>query len=82
MRFFKRLLKRQGGMRLKIVTEKLKSYSAAKKELLPSVEHATVQYENNRYELSHQPTRQQEKQMRKFKSPGCATIFKLPWRGE
>lgn len=39
------------------------------------LEHATVQYENNRCELSHQPTRQQEKQMRKFKSHGQAQRF-------
>ncbi|WP_259396650.1 transposase [Psychromonas sp. SR45-3] len=61
MRFFKRLLKGQGTMQLKIVTDKLASYSAAKKELVPSVEHSTVQYENNGCELSHQPTRQQER---------------------
>lgn len=47
MRFFKRLLKGQGVMPLKIVTDKLASYSAAKKQLIPSVEHSTVQYENN-----------------------------------
>ena len=47
MRFFKRLLKGQGMAPLKIVTERLASYSAAKKELVPSVEHTTVQYENN-----------------------------------
>ena len=75
MRFFKRLLKGQGVMPLKIVTDKLASYSVAKKELMPSVEHSTVQYENNRCELSHQPTRQQEKQMRKFKSHGQAQRF-------
>ena len=62
-------------MSLKIVTDKLASYSAAKKELVPSVEHSTVQYENNGCELSHQPTRQQERQMRKFKSHGQAQRF-------
>ena len=75
MRFFKRLLKGQGGTPLKVVTDKLASYSAAKKELMPSVEHSTVQYENNGCELSHQPTRQQERQMRKFKSQGQAQRF-------
>jgi len=54
------------------VTDKLASYSATKKELIPGVKHLTVQYENNRCELSHQPTRQQERQMRKFKSQGQA----------
>ena len=75
MRFFKRLLKGQAGKPLKVVTDKLASYSAAKKELIPSVEHSTVQYENNGCELSHQPTRQQERQMRKFKSQGQAQRF-------
>lgn len=66
MHFFKRLLKGQAGTPLKVVTDILASYSAAKKELIPSVEHSTVQYENNGCELSHQPTRQQERQMRKL----------------
>jgi putative transposase len=75
MRFFKRLLKGQAGTPLKVVTDKLASYAAAKKELIPSVEHSTVHYENNGCELSHQPTRQQERQMRKFKSQGQAQRF-------
>ena len=80
MRFFKRLLKGQGVMPLKIVTDKLASYSAAKKELIPSVEHSTVQYENNGCDQyysnkAHQPTRQQERQMRRFKSHGQAQRF-------
>ena len=75
VRFFKLLLKGQGVMPLKIVTGKLASYSAAKKELMPSIEHSTVHYENNGCELSHQPTRQQERQMRKFKSHGQVQRF-------
>ena len=75
MRFFKRLLKGQGGTPLKLVTDKLKSYSAAKKEFIASVEHSIVQYKNNRCGLPHQPTRQQERQMRKFKSQGQAQRF-------
>jgi putative transposase len=69
------LLKGQGGKPLKVVTDKLASYSAAKKELIPSAEHSTVQYKNNRCELSHQPIRQQERQMRKLKSHGQAQRF-------
>ncbi len=65
IRFFRKLLKGQQAAPIKIVTDKLRSYSAAKKELIPDVEHATQQYENNRCELSHQPGRQQERQMRK-----------------
>jgi putative transposase len=74
-RFFKKLLKGQQASPIKIVTDKLRSYSAAKKELMPCVEHSTQQYENNRCELSHQPDRQQERQMRKFKSQGQAQRF-------
>jgi putative transposase len=58
-----------------IITDKLRSYSAAMEELIPDVEHSTKQYENNRCELSHQPSRQQERQMRKFKSQGQAQRF-------
>jgi putative transposase len=74
-RFFRSLLKGQQATPLKIVTDKLKSYSAAKRELIPSIEHSTQQYENNRCELSHQPTRQQERQMRRFKSQAQAQRF-------
>jgi putative transposase len=74
-RFFRKLLKGQQALPIKIVTDKLRSYSAAKKELIPDVEHSTKQYENNRCELSHQPSRQQEKQMSKFKSQGQPQRF-------
>jgi len=52
-----------------ISTDKLQSYEAAKKTLLPDVEHRQHKRLNNCVENSHQPTRQQEKHMRKFKSP-------------
>ena len=61
MKFFKKLLKGQQTTPLTIVTDKLRSYSAAKRDTMPSVEHSTQQYENNRCELSHQPGRQQER---------------------
>jgi putative transposase len=70
MKFFRKLLKGQQATPLKIVTDKLRSYSAAKREIMPSVVHSTQQYENNRCELSHQPGRQQERKMRRFKSQG------------
>jgi transposase-like protein len=60
---------------IRIVTDKLRSYSAAKKELISSVEHSSQRYENNRCELSHQPSQQQERQMRKFKSQRQAQRF-------
>ncbi len=51
-----------------MITDKLKSYSAAHQEVMPSVIHSTEQYENNRAEVSREPTRQRERQMRRFKS--------------
>ncbi len=54
---------------------KLKSYGAAKAEVMPSVEHLQQKYQNNRAENSHQPTRLREKAMRRFKSAGHAQRF-------
>ena len=67
-RFFRKLLKRQGREPRRLITDKLRSYSAAHRTVMPSVIHSTRQYENNRAEVSHQPTRQRERQMRRFKS--------------
>ena len=67
-RFFRKLLKRQGCEPRRLTTNKLRSYSAAHRTVKPSVVHSTRQYENNRAEVSHQPTRQRERQMRRFKS--------------
>ena len=58
-----------------IITDKLKSYGAAKREILPGVEHRQHRYLNNRAENSHQPTRQRERRMQGFKSPGHAQRF-------
>jgi len=74
-RFFRKLLKGQGVTPRLMITDKLRSYAAAHREMMPSVEHSTEQYENNRAELSHQPTRQRERQMRRFKSSGQAQRF-------
>jgi putative transposase len=74
-RFFKRLLK---GLRYKprrIVTDGLRSYAAAKREVLPEVRHRTSRYLNNRAENSHRPTRRRERQMQRFKSPEQAQRF-------
>jgi len=64
-RFFRRLLKGQGGEPNRLVTDKLSSYRAAHRTTMPSVVHDTRQYANNRAEVSHQPTRQRERQMRR-----------------
>ncbi len=74
-RFFRKLLKGQGSAPWLLVTDKLKSYDAAHRMTMPGVDHSTVQYENNRAEVSHQPTRQRERQMRGFKSAGQAQRF-------
>ncbi|MEI6848050.1 MAG: IS6 family transposase [Chlorobiaceae bacterium] len=69
LRFFRKLLKGLCYVPRVIITDKLKSYGAAKREIMPGVEHRQHKGLNNRAELSHQPTRQKERQMRKFKSP-------------
>jgi putative transposase len=74
-RFFRKLLKGLRYVPRVIITDKLKSYSAAKAELMPSVEHHQHKYQNNRAENSHQPTRLREKTMRRFKSAGHAQRF-------
>ena len=53
-RFFKRLLRSHGGEPRKIVTDKLRSYGVAHRELIPETIHSTKQYENNRAEQSHE----------------------------
>ena len=80
-RFFRKLLKGLMYVPRVIITGKLPSYGAARKEILPGVEHRQHKGLNNRAENSHQPTRQQEKQMRKFKSPKQAQQF-LPVHGQ
>jgi putative transposase len=74
-RFFKRLLRSHGGEPRKIVTDKLRSYGVAHRELIPEAIHSTKQYENNRAEQSHEPTRVRERVMRKFKSVKQAQRF-------
>ncbi len=67
-RFFCKLLKGQGREPHRLITDKLRSYSAAHHTVMPSVIHSTQRYENNRAEVSHEPTRQRERQIRRFKS--------------
>jgi putative transposase len=57
------------------VTDKLKSYGAAKRDLLPDAEHRQSRYLNNRAEVSHQPARRRERQMQRFKSARQAQRF-------
>ncbi len=67
-RFFKRLFKIHQDEPRKIVTDKLRSYGVAHRDLIPNTIHDTSQYANNRAELSHQPTRVRERGIRRFKS--------------
>jgi putative transposase len=67
-RFFRKLLKELHYVPRVIITDKLKSYGAAKREILRSVEHRQHKGLNHRAENSHQPMRLQEKKMRRFKS--------------
>ena len=68
-RFFRKLLKSQRHEPFRLVTDKLGSYRVAHREVIPLVTHDTSRYANNRAEVSHQPTRQRERQIRGFKSP-------------
>jgi len=74
-RFFNRLLRASGNEPRRIVTDKLRSYGVAHRELIPDTVHDTSQYANNRAELSHQPTRLRERGMRRFKSAHQAQPF-------
>ena len=74
-RFFRKLLKGLRYVPRTIVTDKLRSYSAAREELLPSVIHEQGKRMNNRAEVLHRLTRQQERQMRRFKSVRYAQQF-------
>jgi putative transposase len=74
-KFFRKLLKGLTYVPRVIITDKLTSYGAAKREMLPGVEHRQHRYLNNRAENSHQPTRQRERRMQRFKSPGHAQRF-------
>jgi hypothetical protein len=63
-RFFRRLLKETGSVPRVIVTDKLRSYGAAHREVRPSVKHRSHKGLNNQAENSHQPTRQREPAMK------------------
>ena len=75
VRFFRRLLKGQCVEPRWLITDKLRSYDAAHREVMPTVKHLNTVYANNRVEGSHQPTRQQEYHMRGFFSSRQAQRF-------
>ncbi|WP_353072150.1 IS6 family transposase [Tunturiibacter gelidiferens] len=75
LRFFRKLLHTAARAPRVIITDKLRSYAAAKKLILPDVEHRQSRYLNNRAENSHQPTRMRERQMKRFQFPEHAQRF-------
>ena len=75
VRIFRRLLKQQCQAPRRLITDRLRSYAGARREVMPNTIHGTSQYANNRAERSHEPTRQREPTMRGFKSMGQAQQF-------
>ena len=74
-RLMRKLMKRQGCAPRVMVTDKLRSYGAAAKTVMPGIEHRRHKGLNNRAENSHQPTRRRERSMKRFKSPRHAQRF-------
>ena len=67
-RLMRKILKGQGRSPRVMITDKLRSYGAAKREIMPGVEHRSHKGLNNRAENSHQPVRRRERIMKRFKS--------------
>jgi len=80
-RFFRKLLRGVRSVPRVLVTDKLASYPVAHRRLMRSVEHRQSKYLNNRAENSHQPTRQRERAMKRFTSPGHAQRFLSAFSG-
>ena len=80
-RFMAKLMKKQQRVPRVMVTDKLRSYGAAHRELMPSVEHRSHKGLNNRAENSHQPTRQRERAMKGFRSVRAAQKFLSAFSG-
>src|SRR5882757_7595190 len=74
-RLLRKLLKKQMRPPRVMITDKLASYGAAKREVMPGIEHRQHKGLNNRADYSHQPTRRRERQMKQFKSAGQAQRF-------
>ncbi|MBM1173766.1 IS6 family transposase [Microvirga arabica] len=74
-RLLTRLLKKQGCSPRRMITDKLRSYTAARRQVMPGVEHRSHKGLNNRAENSHLPLRQRERIMQGFRSPGGLQRF-------
>ncbi len=75
LKFFRKLFKTQPRKPTVIITDKLPSYKAALRKIGIKIKYNTQQYANNIAEISHQKTRQQQRQMRNFKSVKHAQKF-------
>lgn len=74
-RLLRRLLRKQGGPPRRMITDKLGSYAAARRQIMPAVEHRSHKGLNNRAENSHLPLRRRERAMQGFRSPGGLQRF-------
>ena len=79
VKLIRKLLKKQGFAPDVVVTDKLRSYGAAKAEIGLSARHEQGLRKNNRAENSHQPTRRRERKMQRFKSSGSAQLASCPF---
>ena len=75
LKLMRKLLKKYGFVPDKLITDDLKSYAAAARELRIARRHERGRWRNNRAENSHQPTRRRERKMQGFKSVGSAQRF-------
>ena len=75
LKLMRKLLKNQGFAPRVVVTDKLRSYASAFRELGLSAQHEQGLRKNNRAENSHQPVRRRERKMQRFKSAGSAQRF-------
>ena len=74
-RLLTRLLKKQGVAPTRMITDKLRSYGTARRQVMPNVEHRSHKGLNNRAENSHLPLRKRERTMQRFRSPGSLQRF-------
>jgi putative transposase len=74
-RLLTRLLKRQGCPPKRMITDKLGSYAAARRQIMPAIEHRSHKGLNNRAENSHLPLRRRERAMQGFRSPAGLQRF-------
>jgi putative transposase len=74
-RLLKRLLRKQGCPPRRMITDKLGSYAAAQRQIMPKVEHRSHKGLNNRAENSHVPFRRRERVMQGFRSPRSLQRF-------